>query len=323
MTNPEFDQGGEDALLRQQEIFHEKVHLNELLINDLHKRGELNENITKGVAEDLDDNCPYMYKPVLISGRALVSTFDEGTGNITGMEWMDVEHTGIHLGVNILTNEEFDMQLIVQQVQVDTIQSRPLPTASQITTLFAFFDNDANITPIDEIEGVFHPYYMKEAEDEDIYKGFRDLVDFSSDFARMLRDTKFRRMDRKKQLSLVSSVISDISNTISISELEVIIQTQYCYAPVLRNERQVGVAAIAVDDCVISGTCMGVDSLERIRLPVQKIRSDKQLIDKYAGICIVIDPDESTRVGMDLLPDQVLFIPTASQSFEIEIIPTD
>lgn len=323
MTSPEFYQGGNESSLKWQEIFHEKLYISEVAINDLHKKGELTENIAAATRDDLDEACPYMYRPVLISGRALVTEFDEETGNIIGTEWRDVEHTGIHLGVNILTNIEYDKQLILQQVQIGAIKAAPVPTASQTTTLFAFYDNDANIMPLDELEEAFHPYYMKMEEDDDPYQGFRDLVTYSSDFARLLRDTKFRRMDKKKQIKLVNSIISDISDSVKITEHEVVLQTQYCYAPVLRNERQAGIAAIDLDNGVIAGTCLGVDSIERIGLPLKKISSDKQLIDKYAGICIVLDPDKSTRESLTLNPSQVLFIPTASQSFEIEIVPTD
>lgn len=323
MTNPELDQGGQEALLRQQEIFHEKVYLNELLINELDQNGDLTKEIANEIQRDIDENCPYIDKAVLISGRALVSKFDDETQNIIGVEWVDVEHIGIHMGVNIVSEDEFDHHFILQQVYLCETLNQPLPTVIQNTKIFAFFDNDATIMPIEELETSFisSGYNEDHQDSHDVEILIQKLVRKSEGFRDVLKSKRFRNLSLPRQKSFVARSLQLISETVPfLVQSDVGIEAEYGYVPDLKEDGSLDYQVIDMGRAAVFGTCLGIDTIEAASLDIGPIKKMGELIDSGAGLQLVIDPSEDTRTGLDISDGKVIFIPTANQPVHLEII---
>ena len=321
MTNPEVSQGGHEALLRQQEIFHEKFEASQQLIDQGAVDGTLNEEILGEMVEDLDGACPYLLQPVLISGNALVPVIDQETLRVEGEVWDKVIHQGTYHGVEVIEDEAGKVML-TQVVVIGESTTQSNPTCVETRKYLAYFTNDANITPLLEIESTYNPHYLApyQGTREESMQGFDIVWEKSAELVNLLRDTKFRRMDRRKQLRALDTIVNEASEAASITEQTVAIEADYAYVLELENDNRLGLNRLRLGRFAISGQCVAVDSLERIALPVRKIKSDKELLDKKAGLCIIIDPDNVTREELELNGSQTIYVPTRSQSVKLSIL---
>lgn len=323
MTNPEFYQGGNEALLRQQEIFHEKVYINEGLVNRLLKDDKLTHEIANEIIDDLDDCCPYYGSPVLISGEALVSVFnDEGT-SIVGIEWKEVQHTGQHQGVNIVSVDD-ERYLILQQVHIGEIHKQPLPTVSQIFNLQALFKNDATIVPCIELDEPLKPYYLgishEEDQDESIVESIELLKTKSHAFKDILLGKRFRSLSQPRQINFINNSLGHVSEMVALTDRSVAIEADYGYVPNLNRDGSIDYLVLDLGKSAITGRCLGIDTIEVSGINLAPITKKGEIIDRNAGLQLVIDPDEYTREGLEISQDKVIFVPTASQEVDIEII---
>lgn len=319
MISPEINQGGHETLLQQQELFHSQLDFCQELIDAMQATKEVSQEFGNTIIAELDSNCPYMDSGVLISGNALVPDVDD-EGNKIGDIWTDVIKEGIHEGVEFVGNEDGRL-MIAQRVRINSVSVRIGRTCHGSLPLFAYFDNKANITPLLEIENSFDPYYLSEHiyDESTAMEGFDILHERSAGFVRLLSGTRFRRLGRVRQSQEIDNFIDETSKEAGIADYPVSLCAEYGYITELNLENSVVINQINLDDAVISGLCLAIDSLERVRQPYKKIKKDDELVDKNAGLCLIIDPDRESRDRLPLTESQVIYVPVSGQLYDIEL----
>lgn len=324
MTNPEFYQGGDDYLIQQQEIFHEKIYLNQLLIDELDAKDEFTNEIAQEISKDLDQCCPYFLQPVLISGRALVPVIDQEQMKIVGEEWSEVAVEGIHEGVDVIEIEEGGYML-AQRAKLGDIFIKHGRTCAGMVGLYGYFTNEANITPILEIENNFNPYYLSSnhSDDDSRMESFQLLSEKSARLVKLLGTSRFLRLGKARQHRLIDDFVVETSQQVSVAEYQVAVAAEYGYVTELTEDNRLALGKVALEGRPVYGICVAIDSLERICLQKEKIKSDQQLLDREAGLCLVIDPDNDSRNDLELNETQVLYVPLSSQELELELLDTD
>jgi hypothetical protein len=122
---------------RAQEVFHEKLRLNQILMQDVFDEGEFTEEFADSMIDDLDAGCPYINKSVAMMGVAYVPEFDEEYSSIIGQSRQESIAYGLHLGVAIIMEEEGPV--LVHQIQTGQISGVYQPTFKNTIDIFNCF----------------------------------------------------------------------------------------------------------------------------------------------------------------------------------------
>jgi hypothetical protein len=177
------------------------------------------------------------------------------------------------------------------------------------------------VTIISDIEDSFNPFYLSEHFDfEDPYSGLVILKYLSDEFVKMINDTKFRRLTKSKQDSLIEQYIEDSVKYSCLVEQEMSVEAQYGYVTYIDPIKfKPELKPISIGQMLIMGSCLTIDMLETTDLRRNRITNDKWLIDKKAGLCLVIDLDDESRELLYLEESQALYLPVSSQKLNIEL----
>lgn len=262
----------------------------------------------------IDGNFPYLFQKVHISGRGIFPVTDE-QGIIDSESWGLSEGSfGTHHGfvvLDIAPEGSYDFR-VMQKILVQETLEYAFTTLETRHRIFNYFELDSQILPHNEMESILSSHDSRE---EDSQNQLEIIDGFSKDFNKILRSTEFRRLKHRQQRRLVDDMLVSVNKYISIRDLQFMGEPEYGYAP-FSGGSQRGFVALTLGDILIGGSCLGVDSIESALLASKAIRSDKDMADKYAGLCMVVDPDTDTRQALQLAESQVLYIPTYDQSFE-------
>lgn len=249
--------------------------------------------------EDQDD--PDYPGPTMSSPQAY--TLEDGWGEI-------INGIGIYQAVQaVLIDRQSDKPYwrLLQKFKIGTQESTPCLTTERVDTLYCYLTADTTLLPIDDIESAYVPNASGEIEVNPSV-----LTISSLQLVRTLNSTAFRRMKRTKQQVVISKIIEDAEIKSGIRDTQVILEAEYCYAPFV-GEAGVYQTALDIRSVLLSGLCLGVESLESIRLQQQAVRSDRHLLDKNAGLCVVVDPEPDVTQELRLPEGQILYVPTLSQ----------
>jgi hypothetical protein len=140
----------------------------------------------------------------------------------------------------------------------------------------------------------------------DLDESIKSVKASSLTLTALLRSTAFRRINHQEQSREVAAFIEQAERDANLRGAEISAKVQYGYVSELGQYQYL--FTVDVQDLVIGGVCLGVDTLESFTL-VQAIRKDANLIDKYAGICLILDPNADTRQRLNLKVEQVLYLP--------------
>lgn len=281
-----------------------------------HDEGVLNEEISTQIVSSLNEICPYIDQVVLIGGMALVPEIDLEEIEVSDESWRYSVASGYHRGVGILIPEGH-RPTIIQRIETGHVNGPMLATSRKKLDVFQCFTNEAVIVPLLEIEEDFNPYYLT-PETYDPAEGVKFLSSKSNELVRILSDTRFRRMDKNTQNKIVESIIDEASKKASLTGYELTVSADYGLTTEIASEGKIGLTKIPLKEFIISGTCLSIDSIERLQLHRRRIVNDHRLIDKWAGLCLVVDPDVDTRQGLELNSSQVIYLPLSSQELEID-----
>lgn len=208
--------------------------------------------------------------------------------------------------------------------------------------LFGYFEFESTIMFVDDIEEALFP-----ATDPDSWEPPEDtdkiIKDYSSLAVQLLGSRDFHRLPALEQKSLLQDLILDTEDRsrlhdkyVRIVYLESSLQPsdqpqlvhvlprtkraqprskRYLYIP----ETSEGIAVLKrrtnVPE-VIGGFCVGIECIE---LSMQRpIRNRKDLIDKKAGLCLVLDPDAPTRASLGLDSKKLVYVPVSAHRFKAE-----
>lgn len=67
---------------------------------------------------------------------------------------------------------------------------------------------------------------------------------------------------------------------------------------------------------MLGGVCLGVECIEFPQLRRKPLRKDQDLVDKKAGLSLVIDPDYETTVAIDVNASDLIYVPVSAQDFD-------
>jgi len=269
------------------------------------------------VIRELDSMCPYLNQWVYFTGRGIFPKRDENGIVIEDVGGQSHGMLGISQGVEVLrvTMQQGEEQYVVMhQFMVDGTNTRPHITEATKSAVLCFVEPGSSILPVAQIDEIYNSEPEQKYE-EDVLQG---VFSSSWQFSQLLRSKNFRRWTHKRQLETVSSFIEAAENIVQLRGKELLIDATYCYLPVIKDnfiEREL----LLLDDALIGGVCLGLESLERPALNKVPIRKIADITDKEAGLCMVIDPDFEIRQRFELNKDQLLFVPISSQALEFRL----
>lgn len=268
------------------------------------------------IINELNGFYPYIGQAVFMSGVGMHPVQDEETGRLTDEIW---EHRfaqgGIHHGFYIDDYAEADTmeRQIMHQLTIGEISEKIGKTLFQKQVLVSLFNLDSMVLPVNDIDRAFG--IEDQVPDYEFEKRLDLMMGYSKKLTKIYKSTSFRRMNHEQQISLVREFLSEADRKTKLRDISVMVTAEYAYVPLLTSGWQL--IQFPVEELDISGTCIGLESTESVTMKEKAIRKDSDLIDKKAGLCLVIDPDDETREELRLRPDSILYLPTYSQPFEI------
>jgi hypothetical protein len=269
----------------------------------------------QGVMDALDAMYPYRGEQVMVSGSGFHPIVDEN-----GL-WMDDEWghrsgvEGLHEGFFVSDIEEGDTvkRQIMHQIVTDGFIYRVGQTMRRREVVYSRFDLDALVLPINEMETVLG--INDQAETAGLEERWAGLMAHSKELVRVYKSTAFRRLNHSKQIEKISSIIHEADKMANLRDKEVALTADYLFVPNMNSIWTL--RAPTIGKIVASGLCIGIESIESLSMTYKRVCRDRDLVNKYAGACLVIDPDDETRDHLDLEPENILYVPTANQQLEV------
>lgn len=182
-----------------------------------------------------------------------------------------------------------------------------------------FFDSRSQLVTSEELEEAVHGGELRNEFSEATQQ---ELVNLSGTLIDLLSSTGFRRLNRRKQVHLYESIIEETKELSGIVEdyVEIIFRegmtrgkfTPCIYIPTYDGNGNLVYARETLEDANIfevNGLCLGIASVDEINISSGSIRSDNDLIDKHAGLCLVIDPGIYDDEEDDERGQRLLYIP--------------
>lgn len=270
------------------------------------------------IMPSIEKDFPYYGQPVYMSGIGLHPIFDDEGSSIVAESWQLSEgDNGMHLGFAILHDDDNEIKPfhIMHKVLVGEGNSIPFATVEMDAKVYKYFDLDSQLLPVIEVEAALSSYEFSDTEPHDRL----DIInDSSKEFVDMLRSTKFRRLQHKRQQRVVDDFLLHVESKASVRDLQFIGEPLHAYVPSLIGNKRY-FSQLSLEDALVAGTCLGIDTVETGILNRKAIRKDADLGDKWCGLCLVIDPDDDTRSFLQLNDGQVVYIPTYDQSFDAQL----
>lgn len=291
--------------------------------NDAHQIQQIREEELPELLEEF----PYVGEAVFVMGPGVVPIINE-EHQIVGQQWTENNETlGLHYGFDIVSMAVNGISSAVEHRVTHKIfisggeYMSGLDVVERQFQVFAHQDcQKSAFLPLDKVNSLFYVFNDETIEKNPIGSRIDSLNNYSKQFIQMLGSTAFRRFTRQKQKRSVDEFLGTVEADLQLRQLEVDLEPSYVYVPYLtemQGKPVRGFIPILTDKTIISGECLGVDSIETGRLHQKAIRSDQDLADKTAGLCLVVDPDPDTRAYYQLNANQTMYIPTRDQSFDI------
>jgi hypothetical protein len=266
----------------------------------------------------LNDLFPYLHHQVLISGEGVMPLIDEN--NMMEAEaWLkDQQANGIHVGFGLIDidrrPDNYDFRLM-QRILIGQSHNQPFASVEIRQWVYKHFDLHSQIIPNVELESVLSSSEYKTVFDvHPLQAAFK----YSEEFVKLVRSTTFRRLNRGQQRRVADDLIYQANQRAVLRDFGVSADLEYGYIAI-REKNTTSYLPLNLEKVVISGKCLGLESLESQNLGVDAIRRDKDLLAKDAGLCMVIEPDNSTRQGLNLELGQLMYLPLHNQEIEVEL----
>lgn len=269
----------------------------------------------------LNKQYPYFNQSVYISGNGMFPIIDD-EGMLDAESWGTSDGIfGVHRGFVILdvAAEGSTDYRLMQKVLVNESSNTQYATVEIDQRIHCLFDLDSQVIPGIEMEAILSSHELSEVDPQTQVEA---IYSYSKSFAQMLRSTEFRRLKHRQQQRVVDDILEGVNKQVSIRDAQFMGEPAYAYAPYFYGTQR-GFMALSLREYIVGGSCLGLDSIEAVVLRTKAIRRDNDMADKDAGLCMVVDPDFRTRESLHLSENQVLYIPTHDQEFEVVLYPAD
>ncbi|HET8709321.1 MAG TPA: hypothetical protein VFL85_03490 [Candidatus Saccharimonadales bacterium] len=264
--------------------------------------------------EDLNDLWPYVGQQCMFSGKALYPKFEEDDGDFGGKSRPTVgeleQYFGVSVGIKALPTEDEPPKLFFDFYLGTAIDASD-PTCPKANEYHAFLETSGQVVPVRSIEEIFDVYTNPErTPDRAAY-----LTKASDDFVNMLRSTGFRRLTHKRQKTMVANYLRQTEEIGDVRGEAILLDAEYAFSNRLHDGRvQYDFRNLLGKN--ISGKCHGLDSLETGTLRSKAIRRDMDMINPYAGLCLVIE-DMTGQEEAEDPRGEILYVPISGQQLEV------
>ncbi len=270
------------------------------------------EELRQSIAVELNDLYPYFNTPVYFSGNGLFPAQDKVSGKIKSA-WSQTDGMeGQHAGFTVIPSEYDPKKVQISQriVIKRTIDSTQI-TAVESVTYAVYMHKYASVIPVKDIDGLFN----RQASIEGKSGRLSEVVqEYSAELVEILQSAEYRKLEPQMQREALDTIVSGANEDANVRLLNLSIAgCKYLFAPNIYRRP----ISRTVEGMVIKGMCLGLESLERFRLDKRPIREKKDMLDPNAGLCYVVDPEQKIKDKLNLLTNQVVFIPSASQALQL------
>lgn len=279
------------------------------------------QDFIESAIEHLNNMFPYINEEMYFDGDCILPTVNPMTEEFLGNVFRTGEHaSGMHLGFDVETIDygngyppvtQFMHKLMIMQEEVELSK-----TFVKYYMMHAFFTLNSRWISVKAVEeqfsktSVFNP--------EEMERKISILFSRSKSFSRAITSEKFMSLTLDEQIKKIDKLLGRTGNEVRLVDLGVAAIAKYGY--VNDSNRASGFKQFSVnnstygEELIISGKCLAIDSLAGIVLKNKRIASRNDLIDRHSDLCIVIDPDYSTKLDYNLMEGQMLYVPLSKTS---------
>ncbi|MGH7240844.1 MAG: hypothetical protein ACREGB_00945 [Candidatus Saccharimonadales bacterium] len=280
--------------------------------------------IARQATEACDELWQYDGVYCTFSGSAVYPVVDENGGiTITASELMAEGYSRGFVVEDFADTGDFRLY---HMFYMGTHRTKPHPVVFNEANLFAYMAVDGEIVPHYEMDEALMP--QKDpfgVEPVDIQERMQAIDVQSLKLVRLLQSRQFRKQPASKQASILDGFVKRCEQSHDLRDMGIMVENpDYCCRPYLRPDDVVEYEFIATGETLINGTVLGLATLERETLKHKPIRHTEDLINKAAGLCLVVSVSEVSE-PTGLRPNDIVYIPTADQdmdaSFFMQEIP--
>lgn len=267
----------------------------------------------------LDAIFPMCDETVWLNGWALVPLADD-EGTVVGDGFSQTDGYGKHRGFDtVIWEDEQGVQhmKLMHQILIGETNEDLFKTVGRQTRFYKFFDLSAAVFSLEEMEETLLTGRNGENQMPD---NVCDVVEGQSRrLVNLLRSTTFRRLSHRQQKKQVDNFVVQAEDMARIRDMQIIAEPFYAYAPLVGSTTTRHFVALDLSRVIIKGKCVGLDALVSVELNRHAIRRNADSSFLHDGLSYVIDPDQDTRTGLNLSDEQVLYVPTQTQTFNAEL----
>ncbi len=299
------------------EACYERLHLLQKVIDQAvdADEDELFRFIDENLAE-VNALYPYEGDHIMARGEGIFPQLDV-EGNIIGQQRDNDNEGYFGTDMGFVVTESTEKPQIMHKVLITVARHQPVDVVENVHRIFHLYDPDkSSILHMREMEESLGSAWLDEEQDTD--NSLETMDNYSKEFIRLIGSTAFRRKKYEQQLKQIDDLLLQADIDTKLRDMEVTVTGNYGYAPHLSSER-LEFSLLQLEDIEVTGTCLGLGTVETSALQSKAIRNNKDLLDKQAGLCLVVDPDEATREILKIAEGQILYIPTYNEAFTIAV----
>jgi hypothetical protein len=272
---------------------------------------------------ELDELCPDTTEECLFKGHAIWPIMDvEGEVQDIVVGKIEQAARGVHNGFQVRVLEEGKPELWYEFL-IHSCLKEPNGVERSYHKVFAYIDpTDSVITPVKDFEEPFLSEQFDNAVgDENVHAV---LSEASDKLAVALSSSEFRKLTLPQQREFVDNYVRRYETETDINHKAVAISAAHFYR--VQKAEDNSTRAITrqefADGEYIEGSCLSLGTLIDQQLGERRVKLVRDLVDKMAGLCLVLSMDDYQPV-LGLCKGDIIYVPLSSQDVETFIRPRE
>lgn len=295
---------------QKQELFYQRLAEWQGVIDGLGDPDQEIYGLRDQIKAELNHLCPYIGKPVYAAGRGIFPvTIDDET--ITDGH---IDHSGTftqHIGMTIVRTqspEDRPVWRIMHRLDLgEAAVENGLITVTDVQRFRAYLETDAYIVPLGALTDIFKAHRPDSVALDEKLEIARA---YSSDIHNLLCSTAFQALSQPQQIQALDRLVEKAEDSIRLRGLDLIFENSQGYVPVFRKGKM-NLTLFELDE-LVSGVCLGLESIERFRLLERPLRRTSDRVDQHNGLFMVIDADQAVKQHYGIGEDDLFFIALTS-----------
>jgi hypothetical protein len=276
--------------------------------------------------EALDLVCPYIDTRVHIRGHGQIPEFNEKAERERVIDYtpgMDGYYRGVRVRDYQGPNDLQPRPQIMHMVVTGDFTGFADPEGYELkqSNFCSYFITNANtlIAPGRDIEEVFSSYFFTKKSPELIEQTIDALAFHSDHVQETVCMPDFHKFTHEEQQRLLEIMVNEAEDNLQIKGMMFAAELEYGYI------MQAGVDAphllpLVLGGVPLHGMVLGLESLERLGIRGDRaIRSEEDLVDAEAGLCVALAPSEPICTSLHLNNEQALYLPISGQALKLTL----